>query len=73
MKDAKDKYDCKTIADLQEKTQDFEVYKKARHSHICVIAKNQDGIRDLYKLVSESNTKTLAVMWIMKSSASTLS
>ena len=62
LKDAKDKYDCKTIADLQEKTQDFEVYKKARHSHICVIAKNQEGIRDLYKLVSESNTTTLAVM-----------
>jgi DNA polymerase-3 subunit alpha (Gram-positive type) len=62
LKDAKDKFGCMTIEDLQEKTQDFEVYKKVRHSHICVVAKNQDGIRDLYKLVSESNTTTLAVM-----------
>jgi DNA polymerase-3 subunit alpha (Gram-positive type) len=62
LKDAKDKYGCRTIRDLQEKTQDFQVYKKVRHSHICVVAKNQDGIRDLYRLVSESNTRTLAVM-----------
>lgn len=62
LKDAKDKYDCVTIKDLQKKTQDFDVFKKMRHSHICVVAKNQSGVRDLYKLVSESNTRTLAVM-----------
>jgi len=62
LKDAIEKFGCRTIKDLQEKTQDFEVYKKVRHSHICVVAKDQDGIRDLYKLVSESNTTTLAVM-----------
>ena len=62
LKDAKDKFGCKTIADLQTKTQDKDVFKKIRRSHICVVAKNQDGIRDLYKLVSESNTNTLAVM-----------
>lgn len=62
LKDAKDQYDCVTINDLQEKTQDDEIFKKVRRSHICAIVKNQDGMRDLYRLVTKSNTKTLAVM-----------
>ena len=62
LKDAKDQYDCVTINDLQEKTQDDEIFKKVRRSHICAIVKNQEGMRDLYRLVTKSNTKTLAVM-----------
>lgn len=62
LKDAKEKFDCKTINDLQDKTQDLEVFKKVRRSHVCAIVKNQDGMRDLYRLVTKSNTSTLAVM-----------
>ena len=62
LKDAKERYGVRTINDLQVKTQDDDVYRKVRRSHVCVVAKNQDGIRDLYKLVTESNTDTLAVM-----------
>ena len=62
LKDAKEKYGCVTINDLQIKTQDDEVYKKVRRSHVTAIVKNQDGMRDLYRLVTKSNTKTLAVM-----------
>ena len=62
LKDAKEQCGCVTINDLQTKTQDDQVYKKVRRSHICAIVKNQEGMRDLYRLVTKSNTKTLAVM-----------
>ena len=60
--DAREKFGCVTIRDLDEKTQDFDAYKKVRKSHICVVSKNHDGIKDLYKLVTESNIRTLAVL-----------
>ena len=37
-------------------------FSKLRASHVVVLAKNQQGIKDLYELVSESYTKTLAVI-----------
>ncbi len=62
LKDAKEKYNTVTIADLQELTQDDTIFKKVRRSHVCAVVKNQTGMRDLYKLVTTSNTTTLAVM-----------
>ncbi len=62
LRDARTKHGAMTLRDLQEKTQDDTCYVKVRRSHVCVIAKNHDGLRDLYKLVTESNTSTLAVM-----------
>lgn len=62
LRDAKDKFGCRTIRDLQTKIQDEHSFVKSRRMHVCAVAKNHDGIRDLYKLVTESNTKTLAVM-----------
>ena len=62
IKDAKEKFGAHTIADLQYKIQGPEVFKKIRRSHVEVIVKNQAGMRDLYKLVTKSNTDTLAVM-----------
>ena len=62
MKDAKDQYDVKTLRDLQVKIQDDTMFRKVRRSHVCVIVKNQQGMKDLYELVTKSNTKTLAVM-----------
>ncbi len=62
LKDARTQCGVQTIRDLQEKTQDDDVFSKVRRSHACVIVKNQQGMKDLYELVSKSNTKTLAVM-----------
>lgn len=61
LNDAKKKYNVVTINDLQEKTQDDFIFSKIRRTHVCVLAKNKDGLKDLYKLVTESNTKTLSV------------
>ena len=62
MHDAREKHQVETIEDLQLKLQDFTDFRKVRRSHICVVSKNHAGIKDLYKLVTESNIKTLAVM-----------
>ncbi|WP_277062073.1 PolC-type DNA polymerase III [Solobacterium moorei] len=61
LKDAKDKFAAKTISDLQIKLQSPKSFMKVRRSHVCAIAKNHDGLVALYKLVTESNTNTLAV------------
>ncbi len=53
---------ARTLHDLQYKIQDEEAFKKVRHSHTVLIARNLQGLKDLYRLVSMSNTKTLAVM-----------
>ncbi len=50
-----------TSNDLQN-LQTENAFSKNRASHIVVMAKNQAGIKDLYELVSISNTQTLAVM-----------
>ena len=62
LKDAKNKFAARTIRDLQDKIQDDRAFVKVRRTHVCVVAKNHAGLKDLYKLVTESNTKTLAVM-----------
>lgn len=62
MHDAKEKFGVSTIEDIQLKLQQDTDFKKVRRSHICVVSKNQEGIKDLYKLVTESNIQTLAVM-----------
>ena len=51
-----------TIPDLQDKIQNDQVYKKSRRSHVMIMVKNHDGLKSLYKLITESNIKTLAVM-----------
>ena len=60
LKDA-EKMGANTIRDIQEAIQDDDAFKKGRSSHTILIAKNKQGLKDLYKLVSMSNTKTLAV------------
>ncbi len=61
LNDARTKYDVRTIADLQHKIQDETAFRKVRKSHVCVIAKNQAGLKQLYQLITETYTKTLAV------------
>ncbi len=60
MKDA-EKMGARTIRDIQEVIQDEDAFKKGRSSHTILVAKNKQGLKDLYKLVTMSNTKTLAV------------
>ncbi|MGM9941643.1 MAG: PolC-type DNA polymerase III [Bulleidia sp.] len=62
LKDAKEKLHARTIADLQDSIQGEDAFRKMRRSHVEVIVRNQDGMRDLYQLVTKSNTSTLAVM-----------
>ena len=52
---------CQTLNDLQRQLQNPKGYIKNRSNHVIVVAKNQDGIKDLYKLVSLSLTDRLAV------------
>jgi DNA polymerase-3 subunit alpha (Gram-positive type) len=50
-----------TLRELDD-VQDEDAYKKVRRSHVIILAKNQDGLRRLYELVTESCTETLVVM-----------
>ena len=52
---------ARTIADLQTVIQDDDAYKKVRRSHTILLAKNKQGLHDLYHLVTLSNTETMAV------------
>lgn len=51
-----------TIRDLQEKIQDDTAYRKVRRTHVIALARNSAGLKSLYRLVTASNTKTLAVV-----------
>ncbi|MBP3891745.1 MAG: PolC-type DNA polymerase III [Solobacterium sp.] len=53
---------AKTLLDLQNNIQDEDAYKKVRRSHTIVLAKNREGLKRLYQLVTLSNTETLAVL-----------
>ncbi|NCB32776.1 MAG: PHP domain-containing protein, partial [Erysipelotrichia bacterium] len=57
-----EKQGAETVADLQDKIQNDQVYKKTRKSHVMILVKNHDGLKSLYKLITESNIRTLAVM-----------
>ncbi|NLC96059.1 MAG: PolC-type DNA polymerase III [Erysipelotrichaceae bacterium] len=54
------KKDVFTSKELQN-LQDENAFTKNRAHHVVVLAKNQRGIKDLYELVSTSNTDSLAV------------
>jgi len=47
-----------TLRQLQEE-QDPQIYKKARPTHVTILARNMAGIKDIYELVSLSHTKYL--------------
>lgn len=50
-----------TLKELQD-LQDDKSFVKIRSSHVTVLAKNQKGIKAIYKLVTTSNTETLAIL-----------
>ncbi|MBQ6492610.1 MAG: PolC-type DNA polymerase III [Erysipelotrichaceae bacterium] len=49
-----------TLNELKD-YQDDEAFVKNRAFHTTVLCKNRDGLKDLFRLVSISNTRTLAV------------
>ena len=49
-----------TLNDLANHQSD-EAFTKNRGYHTTVLCKNKQGLKDLYKIISESHTKTLAV------------
>ncbi|MPM56738.1 DNA polymerase III PolC-type [bioreactor metagenome] len=58
LNDANNQIKCKTLDDLQS-LNDSDSFKKVMKKHITLLAKNQDGIKDLFKLVSISHTDYL--------------
>lgn len=48
------------VTELQKSNNNSDSFVHAKNygEHVCVLVKNQDGIRDLYQLVSEAHTKT---------------
>ena len=49
-----------THADLGKLETSKEIYKHLRSMHVCVLAKNKAGLKDLYKLVSMAHVDYLA-------------
>lgn len=52
-----EKYHEDNLNNLNNYAAHGEVYKRARPSHMTVLAKNQAGLKNLYKLVSIASTK----------------
>lgn len=52
-----DRFNQDDLGEMNNYAKYGEVYKRARPSHMTVIALNQDGLRNLYKLVSIASTK----------------
>lgn len=51
---------CKTLNDLQN-IQTDQAFVKVMKRHVNVLARNQAGLKDLFKLITISNTETLAI------------
>ncbi len=49
------KMDCVNLDDIN-KIECSYAYKIVRPKHMCVLAKNKDGLKNMFKLVSEANT-----------------
>ena len=60
MKDAV-RMGAKTLKELDD-IQDDTAYRKVRRSHVTVLAKDHEGLKRLYEMVTESCTDTLVVM-----------
>ena len=55
LKDAKEKFGIELLSDLNTKVVDADSYKRARVKHATIYAKTQDGLKNLFKLISYSN------------------
>ena len=57
LKDAEDRYNIQYHDQLNDYDDKNDAYKHARPSHAILIAKTQDGLKNLFKIVSRSNVK----------------
>ncbi|MFZ2231673.1 MAG: PolC-type DNA polymerase III, partial [Lactococcus raffinolactis] len=55
LNDAKEKFGIELLSDLNTKVVDADSYKRARVKHATIYAKTQDGLKNLFKLISYSN------------------
>ncbi|MEE6637520.1 PolC-type DNA polymerase III [Limosilactobacillus pontis] len=57
LKDAEKRYDIRYVDDLNQHMAENDAYKHARPFHVTLLAQNQAGLKNLFKLVSYSNVK----------------
>ena len=57
LKDAEARYDVKYVDDLNKHMEENNAYRHARPFHVTIFAQTQDGLKNLFKLVSLSNVK----------------
>ena len=57
IKDVAEKHGVTNLKDLNTDLVDENSYKKARVKHATIYVKNQTGLKNIFKLVSLSNTK----------------
>jgi len=59
LQDARERYGVETTNQLNEHTHDGEPWRHERPKKATVLVKNQTGVKNLYKLISDSNVKFL--------------
>ncbi len=57
LKDAEKRYKIVYVDDLNKHMTDNGSYRHARPFHVTLLAKNQAGLKNMYKLVSQANVK----------------
>ncbi|MCZ0716766.1 PolC-type DNA polymerase III [Aerococcus kribbianus] len=57
LQEAKDNHDITNHQDLNKNVGSGDAYKRARPFHATILAKNQTGLKDLFKLISAANVK----------------
>lgn len=55
LKEAQTEHGWVNHCDLNNETGSADAYKRSRPFHVTLLAKNQEGLKDLFKLVSHSN------------------
>lgn len=57
LEQAKDDFNMTLHSQLNDQLGEGDSYKNARPFHATLLAKNQNGLKDLFKIISESNVK----------------
>ncbi|MBM7543539.1 DNA polymerase-3 subunit alpha (Gram-positive type) [Weissella beninensis] len=55
LKDAKDRFKIEFHDDLNKYMNEGEAWKHARPNHVTILAQNQTGLKNIFKLISEAN------------------
>lgn len=60
LKDAEKRYGIRKVNDLNQHMADNDAYRHARPFHVTILAQTQEGLKNLFKLVSLSNVEYFA-------------